>query len=84
MSDCQRCAALRMIAEDPTLTRDDMVRLARDVNATPPTCGRQSDLLTLADYERIASLPEPTYDPDDPDNPMLDILMPSILNKQAQ
>jgi hypothetical protein len=81
MSDCQRCAALRMIAEDDTLTREDMIHLARDTIGNQPPCGRSTDQFTAGDYQKIVSMPSPHYDPEDPDNPMLDILMPSVTRK---
>jgi hypothetical protein len=88
MSDCHRCAALSMIAFDSTLTALDMIRLARDALNSGAPCGRPLDPpkrdpidgepFTIEDYEKIAAIPEPTYNPDDPDNPMLDILLPSV------
>jgi hypothetical protein len=79
MSDCQRCAALRMIAEDATLSMADMVQLARDALASQPPCQRREGVFTADDYAKVASMPEPSYNPDDPDNPMLDILMPKAV-----
>jgi hypothetical protein len=84
MSDCQRCAALRMIAEDQTLSHAEIVQLAMDALSSQPPCGRPAEQFTRADYEKVASIQDPHYDPEDPDNPMLDILLPSMLKKQVQ
>jgi hypothetical protein len=85
MSDCQRCAALCMIANDPTLSRDDMAQLAADAMENQPSCIRPVNYATyaIADYQKIAAMAEPSYDPDDPDNPMLELLLPSVAKIQA-
>lgn len=83
MSDCHRCAALRMIAEDPTLTKADMVQLAWDALNSQPPCGRPTDQFSTRDYELVVGLPDPHYNPDDPDNPILEILMPSVAKKNG-
>jgi hypothetical protein len=83
MSDCQRCAALRMIAEDATLSHADIVQLARDALQSQAPCSSTSGLYTVKDY-RVIVMKAPHYDPDDEDNPMLDILLPSMLKKQVQ
>lgn len=79
MSDCHRCAALRMIAEDPTLSAADMAQLARDALDSHAPCGRPADQFVTADYQIVAALPDPHYDPDDMNNPMLEILLPSVV-----
>jgi hypothetical protein len=83
MSDCHRCAALSMIAFDTTLTALDMAALARDALNSHPPCGRKPEQFTAADYEKVAAIKEPHYNPDDPDNPMLDILLPSVGRKHG-
>lgn len=79
MSDCHRCAALRMIAYDVTLTAAEMAQLARDALDSHAPCARPADQIVTVDYQRIAALPDPSYDPDDMDNPMLEMLLPSVL-----
>jgi hypothetical protein len=92
MSDCHRCAALSMIAFDATLTALDMAALARDALDSHAPCGRQytppkrnpiNGEFTAADHEKVAAIKEPHYNPDDPDNPMLDILLPSVGRKHG-
>lgn len=83
MSDCQRCAALKMIAFDATLSAADMVQLARDAMENNPPCGRPSDEQFMLSHEKVDALPELNYNPDDPDNPIMEILMPNIRKKQV-
>lgn len=83
MSDCQRCAALRMIAEDATLSIADMVQLARDALNNQPPCQRREGAFTADDYAKVAAIPDPSYNPDDPDNPMLDILLPRTVKQDG-
>lgn len=79
MSDCHRCAALRMIAYDATLSAADMAQLARDALDSHAPCSRPEDQFVTSDYQRIEALPDPHYDPDDMNNPMLEILLPSVI-----
>jgi hypothetical protein len=77
MSDCQIWAALSLIAYDAGLTAPDMAQLARQAMEGASCCGRRSHQEATINPDKIAMI-EPNYDPDDPDNPMLDILMPKL------
>jgi hypothetical protein len=69
-----------MIAFDSTLTALDMAALEREALNSHGPCGRQSGHITAAD---VVAIPEPHYNPDDPDNPMLDIILPSVVKADA-
>lgn len=83
MTDCHCCAALKIIAFDATLTAAEMVQLAREAMNDGEPCGLQSTESAMPDHEKALVIAERNYDPDDPHNPVLELLLPSILKNQA-